>query len=134
MTETRPTNLSLEQMDQHSLMHGYTSIAQHDKDGPFILDRGEGITITDHDGKEYLDAVAGLWCVNLGWGRREVIDAISAQLEKLSSYHFCTSISNEPAIRLADRSVGLEPPNMSNVFFVNSGSDANDTNVKLTWY
>ncbi len=134
MTETRQTNLSLEQMDQHSLMHGYTSIAQHDKDGPFILDRGEGITITDHDGKEYLDAVAGLWCVNLGWGRREVIDAISAQLEKLSYYHMFTSISNEPAIRLADRILGLAPANMSKVFFGNSGSDANDTNVKLTWY
>ena len=134
MTEELQTNLSLEDMDRHSLFHGYTSIAQHDKDGPFILDRGRGINITGHDGKEYLDAVAGLWCVNLGWGRREIIDAISAQLEKLSYYHIFTSISNEPAIRLAHRILHLAPNNMSKVFFGNSGSDANDTNVKLVWY
>jgi L-2,4-diaminobutyrate transaminase len=134
MTEELQTNLSLEDMDRHSLFHGYTSIAQHDKDGPFILDRGSGINITGHDGKEYLDAVAGLWCVNLGWGRREIIDAISAQLEKLSYYHIFTSLSNEPAIRLAHRILQLAPPNMSKVFFGNSGSDANDTNVKLVWY
>ena len=134
MTEELQSNLSLEDMDRHSLFHGYTSIAQHDKDGPFILDRGSGINITGHDGKEYLDAVAGLWCVNLGWGRREIIDAISAQLEKLSYYHIFTSLSNEPAIRLAHRILQLAPPNMSKVFFGNSGSDANDTNVKLVWY
>jgi L-2,4-diaminobutyrate transaminase len=134
MDANHRSNMSLEDMDRQSLMHGYTSIAQHEKDGPFILDRGKGITITDQNGKDYLDAVAGLWCVNLGWGRREVIDAITAQLEKLSYYHSFTSISNEPAIRLADRILRLAPANMSKVFFGNSGSDANDTNVKLVWY
>ena len=134
MTEELQTNLSLEEMDRQSLFHGYTSIAQHDKDGPFILDSGRGVKITGHDGQEYLDAVAGLWCVNLGWGRREIIDAISAQLEKLSYYHIFTSLSNEPAIRLAHRILQLAPHNMSKVFFGNSGSDANDTNVKLVWY
>ncbi len=134
MTDDMQTNLSLKEMDQHSLMHGYTSIAQHEADGPFILDRGRGMTITDHDGKDYLDAVAGLWCVNLGWGQRDVIDAISAQLEKLSYYHIFTSISNEPAIRLADRILRIAPPTMSKVFFGNSGSDANDTNAKIVWY
>ena len=134
MTEELQTNLSLEDMDRHSLFHGYTSIAQHDQDGPFILDSGRGVTITGHDGRDYLDAVAGLWCVNLGWGRREIIEAISAQLEKLSYYHIFTSLSNEPAIRLAHRILQLAPHNMSKVFFGNSGSDANDTNVKLVWY
>jgi L-2,4-diaminobutyrate transaminase len=134
MDDNHRSNLSLEDMDRQSMLHGYTSIDQHEKDGPFILDRGQGITITDQNGKQYVDAVAGLWCVNLGWGRREVIDAITAQLEKLSYYHNFTSISNEPAIRLADQILRLAPPNMSKVFFGNSGSDANDTNVKLVWY
>ncbi len=134
MDDNQRSNLSLEDMDRQSMFHGYTSIAQHETDGPFILDKGKGITITDQHGKEYLDAVAGLWCVNLGWGRREIIDAISAQLEKLSYYHNFTSISNEPAIRLADQILRVAPPNMSKVFFGNSGSDANDTNVKLVWY
>ena len=134
MDDNHRSNLSLEDMDRQSMFHGYTSIAQHEMDGPFILDKGKGIIITDQHGKEYVDAVAGLWCVNLGWGRREVIDAITQQLEKLSYYHNFTSISNEPAIRLADRILRLAPPNLSKVFFGNSGSDANDTNVKLVWY
>ena len=73
MDDNHRSNLSLEDMDRQSMLHGYTSIDQHEKDGPFILDRGQGITITDQNGKQYVDAVAGLWCVNLGWGRKAVL-------------------------------------------------------------
>jgi len=128
------TNLSLREMDQQSLVHGFTSIAQHEKDGPFTVVKGQGITLTRDDGTEYLDAIAGLWCANLGWGNEEIRNAIKAQLDKLEYYHVHSSMSNEPSIRLAHRLLQVAPAGMSKVLFGNSGSDANDTNVKLVWY
>src|SRR5581483_11586193 len=93
-----------------------------------------GVWLTDLEGKRYLDAVAGLWCVNVGYGRAEIGDAMAAQARRLGYYHTFSSMSNEPQIRLADRLLGLVPAGMSKVFFGNSGSDANDTQVKLVWY
>ena len=95
---------------------------------------GSGVTLTDVSGRRYLDAVAGLWCVNIGYGRTEVADAMGAQARRLAYYHTFSSMSNEPQIRLADRLLGMVPGRMSKVFFANSGSEANDTQVKLVWY
>jgi L-2,4-diaminobutyrate transaminase len=127
-------NLSLEEMDIQSFLHPYTALADHAKAGPRIISSAKGVKVTDIRGKEYIDALAGLWCVNIGWGRDEVADAIHAQAKKLAYYHSFASMANEPAIRLADRVLRLVPNNMSKIFFGNSGSDANDTNVKLVWY
>ena len=90
--------------------------------------------LTNTDGKQYIDGMAGLWCVNIGWGHREVVDAITAQANDLAYYHSFFSMGTEAPIRLADRLLRLVPDNMSKIFFGNSGSDANDTNVKLVWY
>ena len=95
---------------------------------------GFGVMLTDVSGRRYLDAVAGLWCVNIGYGRPEVADAMGTQARRLAYYHTFSSMSNEPQIRLADRLLGMVPGRMSKVFFGNSGSDANDTQVKLVWY
>jgi L-2,4-diaminobutyrate transaminase len=92
------------------------------------------VTLTDLSGRRYLDAVAGLWCVNIGYGRTEVADAMGAQARRLAYYHTYSSMSNEPQIRLADRLLAMMPGRMSKVFFANSGSEANDTQVKLAWY
>ena len=127
-------NLSLEEMDKQSLLHPSTSFADHEKGTPRIIETGKGITITDRNGNEYLDAFGGLYCVNIGYGRTEVADAIYAQAKKLAYYHVYASHSNEPAIRLADRLVRMAPANMAKVYFGMSGSDANETNVKLVWY
>jgi L-2,4-diaminobutyrate transaminase len=78
--------------------------------------------------------VAGLWCVNIGYGRSEVADAMAEAARRLGYYHTFSSFSNEPQIRLADRILSLAPAGMSKVFFGNSGSDANDTQIKLVWY
>ena len=78
--------------------------------------------------------MAGLWCVNIGWGHSEVVDAITEHAKNLPYYHSFFSMATESPIRLADRILRLAPKNMSKVFFGNSGSDANDTNVKLVWY
>jgi L-2,4-diaminobutyrate transaminase len=125
---------SLEALDKERVLHPATSIADHLRTGPRIMSEGTGVMLTDVAGKRYLDAVAGLWCVNVGYGRAEIGDAMAAQARRLGYYHTFSSMSNEPQIRLADRLLGLVPRGMSKVFFGNSGSDANDTQVKLVWY
>ena len=125
---------TLEALDKGRVLHPATSIADHLRTGPRIMASGTGITLTDTAGREYLDAVAGLWCVNIGYGRHEVADAMAKQSRRLAYYHTFSSMSNEPQIRLADRLLRLVPGRMSKVFFSNSGSEANDTQVKLVWY
>jgi L-2,4-diaminobutyrate transaminase len=138
MLEAR-ANWTLEEMDKASLFHPNTSIVQHLAKGPTIVGQGSGVRIKDHKGKEYIDCGAGLWCVNIGYGRPEIAEAAAQAIEKLSYYHLFGSASNEPMIRLADRVLTLFREQagvrgLSKVFFGTSGSDANDTNVKLVRY
>jgi L-2,4-diaminobutyrate transaminase len=134
MTAEPASTVPLETLDKQRVFHPATSIADHLRTGPRIMAEASGITLTDTEGRRYLDAVAGLWCVNIGYGRHEVADAMAAQSRRLAFYHTFSSMSNEPQIRLADRLLGLAPGRMSKVFFGNSGSEANDTQVKLVWY
>jgi L-2,4-diaminobutyrate transaminase len=96
-----------------------------------VIVRGRGCTLTDDQGRTYLDAMAGLWCVNVGYGRPEIADALRDQALKLPYYHSFTSMATETPALLAERLVALAPDGMSKVLFGNSGSDANDTQVKL---
>jgi L-2,4-diaminobutyrate transaminase len=131
----QPThNLSLAELDRRSFLHPFTPLADHLESGPRIIVEGEGAWLRDLDGQRYFDAVAGLWCVDIGYGRAEVAEAIYEQAKKLSYFHAFSSMATEPSIRLADRLIRLAPEGLSKVFFGNSGSDANDTNVKLVWY
>jgi L-2,4-diaminobutyrate transaminase len=134
MTGKAAETPTLETLDKERVLHPATSIADHLRTGPRIMSEGSGLTLTDVTGRRYLDAVAGLWCVNIGYGRTEVADAMAAQARRLAYYHTFSSMSNEPQIRLADRLLDLVPGRMSKVFFANSGSEANDTQVKLVWY
>ena len=127
-------NISLEEMDKQSLLHPYTSIVDHLDRGPVVISKGHAARVTDKQGRDYIDAMAGLWCVNIGYGRQEMVDAIAAQAQELAYYHLFFSMANEPAIRLADKVLQLVPDHMSKVFFCNSGSEANDTQVKIAWY
>ena len=127
-------NLSLDEMDRQSLLHPYTSLSGHQETGSGIMSSGSGVTLTDINGKEYIDGMAGLWCVNIGWGHKEMVEAIAEQVDQLAYYHSFFAMATEPPIRLADRILRVAPDNMSKIFFGNSGSDANDTNVKLVWY
>ncbi len=129
MTRETASTVPLETLDKERVLHPATSIADHPRAGPRIMAEGSGLTLVDTSGKRYLDAVAGLWCVAIGYGRTEVAEAMAAQSRKLAFYHTFSSMSNEPQIRLADRPLGLVPGNMSKVFFGNSGSEANDTQV-----
>jgi len=134
MTGKTTEMVTLETLDKERVLHPSTSIVDHLRTGPRIMAEGSGVMLTDASGRRYLDAFAGLWCVNIGYGRTEVADAIAAQSRRLGYYHTFSSMSNEPQIRLADRLLGMVPGRMSKVFFANSGSEANDTQVKLVWY
>jgi 4-aminobutyrate--pyruvate transaminase len=124
----------LESLDLKRVFHPNTNLATHHKSGPFIITRGEGIHVWDNHGNKYIEGMAGLWCTALGYGDEELAKTAYEQIKKLSFTHLFAGKSHEPGILLADKLVGMAPFAASKVFFGNSGSDANDTQVKLVWY
>ena len=129
-------NDDLAAWDAAHLLHPTTHIANHAKGiiSGRIMSGGEGCTVVDRDGNRFLDGFAALYCVNVGYGRTEVADAIAKQAHDLAFFHSFAGNSNEPAIRLAKMVMDRAPAHMSRVFFGLSGSDANETNVKLAWH
>ena len=114
--------------------HGYTNARRHMDVGPLIIEDGEGIYVTDNNGKRYIEGLAGLWSVGVGFRERRLIEAATRQLEKLPFYHNFGHKSHGPAIDLAEKLVEIAPVPMSKVFYTNSGSEANDTVLKMVWY
>src|ERR1700735_4562860 len=99
-----------------------------------IITHGRGVNVFDDQGKEYIEGLAGLWCVSLGFNEPRLVEAARRQMETLPYYHSFASKSHGPAIELAERILDLLPDSMSKVFFNNSGSEANDTAIKMVWY
>jgi len=137
--EESARNYPLEDIDRETLFHPNTSIVDHLKKGPHILAHARGVRMKDHQGRKLIDCGAGLWCVNIGYGRKEMGEAAKKAIENLAYYHIFGGASNEPIIRLAERVLGLfhekaNAPHLSKVFFGSGGSDANDTNFKLVRY
>ena len=99
---------------------------------PFVVDRGEGIYVFDESGRRYLDAAASLWYMNVGYGREEIIEAMSAQMRKLAAFHAFIDYGTRPPIDLANRIAAVSPDPGSKVFFGSGGSDAVDTAAKMT--
>ena len=130
-------NLSLEELDRQTVFHASTDLKAHASGAlgtPRIMDSGKGIHIRDNKGNELLDAFAGLYCVNVGYGRMEIADAIHAQAKKLAYYHTYVGHSSEVVIELSRRIIEMAPDGMSKVYYGMSGSDANETQIKLVWY
>jgi 4-aminobutyrate--pyruvate transaminase len=125
---------SLAQRDLDALLHPTTHLARHREQGPFIIERGEGIHVWDNHGQQYIEGMAGLWCTALGYGVQELADVASEQMQKLAYSHLFGSKSHEPAILLAEKLKQMAPFAAAKVFFGHSGSDANDTQIKLIWY
>jgi adenosylmethionine-8-amino-7-oxononanoate aminotransferase len=111
--------------------HSFADMSAIQANGELVLDRGEGVHVWDEDGRRYLDATAGLWYCNVGYGRGEIADAAAAQLRKLSAYSTFGDVSNRPAIELAERVADLSPDPDSKVFFTSGGSDSIDTAAKM---
>jgi L-2,4-diaminobutyrate transaminase len=131
------TNADIAAMDREAVLHPFTHLKDFTSGKlgpPTIVETGQGIRIRDADGREYIDGFAGLYCVNIGYGRHEVADAIARQAHKLAYYHSYAAHTTEELAKLADRLVRSAPGRMSKVFFGMSGSDANETQAKLVWY
>ena len=115
-------------------MHGYTNARAHEKNGPMIIERGEGCYVFDTDGKRYFEAMAGLWSTAVGFNEERLIEAATRQMRSLPYYHNFSSKAHGPVIDLAEKLISLAPVPMSKVFFTNSGSEGNDTVLKMIWY
>lgn len=115
-------------------LHPFTNLATHPQVGPLVITRGDGIFVEDDQGRRYLEAMSGLWCASLGFSNARLAKAGSDALHGLPYYHTFNGRSNPAAIALADKLLALAPVPMSKVFFANSGSEANDSAVKLVWY
>ncbi|MBD3804822.1 MAG: aspartate aminotransferase family protein [Thioclava sp.] len=130
------TNDQLDKWDRESFFHPSTHLAQHARgESPNrIVTGGKGVFIEDRDGNKLLDGFAGLYCVNVGYGRTEISEAIAEQAKELAYYHAYVGHGTEASITLAHMVMERAPDHMSKVYFGLSGSDANETNIKLVWY
>jgi 4-aminobutyrate--pyruvate transaminase len=124
---------TLASRDTHSI-HPYTNLKLHETQGPLVITEGDGVFVRDENGKTYLEALSGLWCVSLGFSERRLAEAAYRQMLKLPYYHTFAHKAHDVGIELAEKLLSIAPVPMSKVFFVNSGSEANDTIVKLVWY
>lgn len=136
MTLDPPINDEFAAWDRDCLLHPTTHVANHARgDTPGrIITGGEGVYVIDRDGNRMLDAFAALYCVNAGYGRSEIAEAMAKQAHELAYFHAYAGHGSEPAIRLARMIMDRAPDHMARVYFGLSGSDANETNVKLAWH
>jgi 4-aminobutyrate--pyruvate transaminase len=120
--------------DVEALLHPTTNLLAHRSLGPLVIERAEGVCVYDNAGKRYIEGLAGLWCTGLGYGNAELVETAREQMSRLSFAHLFGGRSHESAIALAEKIKALSPVPASKVFFTNSGSEANDTQVKIAWY
>ncbi|HWA41856.1 MAG TPA: aspartate aminotransferase family protein [Hypericibacter adhaerens] len=132
MNQIKPNSLAARDIAYH--LHGYTNAVRHEQDGPLILTEGKGIYVHDENGRAYIEGMAGLWSVSLGFGEERLVEAAVRQMKKLPYYHTFTHKTSSVTVELAEKLIGLAPVPMSKVFFANSGSEANDTVIKIVWY
>jgi 4-aminobutyrate--pyruvate transaminase len=132
MTQIKPNSLAARDIAYH--LHGYTNAVRQEQEGPQVLTEGKGIYVYDENGREFIEGMAGLWSVSLGFGEERLIDAAVKQMKQLPFYHTFTQKSPAVTVELAEKLIGMAPVPMSKVFFANSGSEANDTIVKMVWY
>ena len=121
----------LQALDAAHHMHPFTANGGLAQKGARVITRANGVTLTDSEGHEILDAMAGLWCVNIGYGREELAEVAARQMRELPYYNTFFQTTHVPAIALAAKIAELAPGDLNNVFFAGSGSEANDTNIRM---
>ncbi len=129
-----PAPQDLWAMDRAHSLHPWTNFGSFDKDGALVITKGEGCWLWDAEGKRYLDAVGGLWCTNIGLGRREMAQAIADQAERLAFSNTFVDMTNDPSARLASKLAQLAPGDLNRVMFTTGGSTAVDTAVRMVAY
>jgi 4-aminobutyrate---pyruvate transaminase len=115
-------------------LHPFTDLSRHESEGPLVITGGKGVYVYDESGREFLEGLAGLWCTALGFGEARLVEAAHRQMRRLPYYHQFGGKANNVAIALAERLLRVAPVPMSKVFFNNSGSEANETAIKVVWY
>jgi len=128
------TQAALHNRDISYHLHPYTNAVKHQQIGPRIIDRGEGIYVFDDQGRQYIEGMAGLWSVAVGFNEQRLVDAATRQMGKLPFYHTFSHKSHTPSVELAEKLIQLTEGRMKTAFFTNSGSEANDTVIKMVWY
>ena len=124
----------LAQQDISAHLHPFTNLAAHADVGPLVITRGDGIHVIDEQGRRYIEGMSGLWCSSLGFSHPRLVAAGIEALQTLPYYHTFNHRSNPPVAQLAEKLLALAPVPMGRVFFANSGSEANDSAVKMVWY
>lgn len=130
LSNHQPT-AELQALDAAHHMHPFTAGAALAEKGVLIMKSAKGVTLTDTEGKSYIDAMSGLWCVNIGYGRDELADAAARQMRELPYYNTFFQTSHTPVIQLSAKLAELAPGDLNHVFYAGSGSEANDTNIRL---
>ena len=125
-------SLEAKSLDHH--LQPYTNPELVAQSGPQIIRSGDGIRVEDIEGKSYIEGMSGLWCASLGFNEPALIEAAISQMNSLPFYHSFTGKTSEPTIRLSEKLIEISPDNLKKVFFCNSGSEANDTAIKIVWY
>ncbi|WP_171179187.1 aspartate aminotransferase family protein [Ruegeria sp. HKCCD8929] len=130
ITNHMPT-AELQALDAAHHMHPFSANGELGRKGARVITRAKGVYLTDSEGEEILDGMAGLWCVNVGYGRDELADVAARQMRELPYYNTFFQTTHVPAIALADKIANLAPGDLNHVFFAAGGSEANDTNIRL---
>ena len=125
------TSVQWKDLDASYHLHPFTDFHEYETSKGRIIEKSEHIYIFDTDGRKYLDAMSGLWCCSLGYSQPKIGDAVINQFKQLPYYNNFFQCSNAPAVELAERLVNIAPKQFKRVFFTNSGSEANDTNIRL---
>ncbi len=125
---------TLEPRDTRSVIHGLTNLKRHLEIGPTVIESGHGVWVRDNHGREYIEAMSGLWCIALGYGDKRLAAVAARQMEQLAYYPLISHKSHPQAIELAEKLLAIAPVPMSRVWFANSGSEANDCAIRLAWY
>lgn len=128
------SNANLSQLDKDYTLHPYTNLTAHQQQGPFVITGGDGIFVIDEQGERYIEGMAGLWCAGLGFSETRLADAAARQFAKLPYSHMFAHRSTEPAIVLSAMLAEIAPEGVNRAFFVNSGSEAVDTAIKMVSY
>ncbi len=128
----RPNSVAAIDVAHH--LHSYTNLRKNEQEGPLVLAKGKGIYVYDDEGKEYIEGMAALWCAGLGFSEQRLVDAATKQMQALPFYHNFAQKTHEPAALLSEKLTGLLPIPNAKVSFANSGSEANDTAIKMVWY
>ncbi|MCS0615563.1 aspartate aminotransferase family protein [Massilia kyonggiensis] len=124
---------TLQRLDSAHFLHPFTDHGALSTKGARVMVRGDGIYLWDSDGNQIIDGMSGLWCVNVGYGRTSITQAVARQMDVLPFYNSFFNTTNVPAVRLAEKLAGLAPPGFEHVFFTSSGSEANDTALRMVW-